>query len=460
MRRAIWLMMGGVGLAVVAVGLAVGGFWSAPRVEVAEVNSAPIKEFVDERGKTRLPETTLITMPFAARVEAITSREGDRVARDEVVARLVPVDLDLTVEEAKAAVDRLEAAIRENAYSAIEETAIKQAEQFVQSMAETVKAADTRVSSGEAKHQYHKTKLARAEELRRSAAQSREELDRAILEEAQARWDLEQDRFVLSATKALAMATNLMPTMVRQYIERKSYTEAVLKKQLAEAQARLRQVEQDQKRGTMTSPFDGVVLDRAVTNERFLAAGTTLLEIGRLEDLEIEAEVLSVDVVGVKAGAPVKVYGPAIGAGLPGGRDHALGTVAKVYPAGFTKISSLGVEQQRVMVIIRFQPDDLRWLRAERDLGVGYRVRVRITTREAPDALVVPRSALFRGPGGQWKVFAVRGGRARIEDIQVGILNDDSAQVTAGLSPGDLVVAAPESDLEAGQRIKPLPEAQ
>jgi HlyD family secretion protein len=460
MKRATWLAIGGLVLVVVAIGVSADGLWWATPVEVAEVTEGPIQDFVDERGKTRPPETYLVTMPLGGRVEAITLREGDRVKQGQVVARLVPRDLDLTVEEAKAAVERLEAAIRENAYRAIEETAVKQAEQFVQSMADTVKAAATRVSSGKDKHKYYQKRLNRTEELARTpGARSEEERDRAQLDEAQARWDLRQDEFVLSATQSLALATNLMPTMVRQYIDRKEYTEAVLEKQLAEATARLRQVEQDQKRGTMTSPIDGVVLGRAITNERFLPAGTTLLELGRLEDLEVEADVLSVDVVGVKEDAPVRIYGPAIGKRLPGARDYARGTVHKVYPAGFTKISSLGVEQQRVTVIVRFDPDDLRWLRAEQDLGVGYRVRVRITTREASGALVIPRSSLFRGADGNWNVYAVQGGRARVQQVQIGILNDESAQVTGGLAPGDLVVRAPEGDLEDGQRVKPvLPE--
>jgi len=454
MKRATWLTIGGLVLVVGVIGVSAGSLWSGVPVDVAEVREGPIQEFVDERGKTRLPETHRVTMPFGGRVEAITLSEGDEVKKGETVARLVPLDLDLTVEEARAVVDRLEAAIRENAYSAIEETAIKQAEQFVQSMADTVKVAATRVSSGQDKYEYHQKHLDRVEQLVKSRAQSEEDLDRARLDDAQAKWDLRQDEFVLSATQALALATDLLPTMVRQYIERKSYTEAVLKKQLAEATARLRQVEQNQKRGTMTSPVDGVVLERHVTNEQFLPAGTELLEISRLEDLEVEAEVLSVDVGNVQEDAAVKIYGPAIGNNLPGARDYAVGTVHKVYPAGFTKISSLGVEQQRVIVIIHFKPEDLQWLRAERDLGVGYRVRVRITTREAPSALVIPRSSLFRSADARWNVYAIRGGRARVAEVQIGILNDELAQVTGGLAPGDLVVRAPEGDLEDGQRVK------
>jgi len=200
----------------------------------------------------------------------------------------------------------------------------------------------------------------------------------------------------------------------------------------------------------MTSPIDGVVLARFVTNEGHLPAGTRLLEIGRLEDLEVEADVLSVDVVGAKPGDQVEIYGPAIGA------SSVRGTVARVYPAGFTKVSSLGVEQQRVKVIARFKAADLDRLRQERNLGVGYRVRVKIETAERLDALVVPRSALFRGPYGAWQVYAVRRGHAEVVDIQVGILNDELAEVTEGLSEADLVVPFPDSNLTDGERVTPV----
>ncbi len=196
-------------------------------------------------------------------------------------------------------------------------------------------------------------------------------------------------------------ATAMMPTMVNQYIERKSLSRAVLVKERAEAVARLKQVLQDQERGTLTSPVDGVVLARHVSNERHVEGGKVLLEIGRLEDLEVEVEVLSSDVVSVSEMNSVEIYGPAIG------KPVARGVVEKIYPTGFTKVSSLGVEQQRVMVIVKFSEGELRRLRHERGLGVDYRVRVKIYKAEKSSALTIPRSALFRGADGKWQVDKV-----------------------------------------------------
>ncbi len=197
----------------------------------------------------------------------------------------------------------------------------------------------------------------------------------------------------------------------------------------------------------MRSPVDGVVLNRYISNERFLSAGTTILEIGRLEDMEVEADVLTLDVVAAKVGDEVEIYGPAIG------KPSARGTVTRIFPAGFTKISSLGVEQQRVKVIIRFAEEDLKRLLTERGLGAGYRVRVRIFTGEAPQALIIPRSALFRSANSDWQVYVIRNGIARIQAVEVGLLNDEQAEIEKGLKEGDLVILAPESSLADGARV-------
>ena len=130
--------------------------------------------------------------------------------------------------------------------------------------------------------------------------------------------------------------------------------------------------------------------------------------------------------------------------------------MTRIYPAGFTKVSSLGVEQQRVKVIMRFEPDDWKRLREENDLGVDYRVRVRIYTAESSGALVIPRSALFRGANNDWRVFAVRGGKAHLQAVKVGLTNDNWVEIVGGLTENDQVILAPETNLTEGQRVRVL----
>ena len=429
-----------------------GGAWyalsSRIEVDVAAVAQGRIEELIDEQGKTRLPQTYLITMPYAGRIEAIKLTEGTRVEKGQQVAGIVPLDLELSLDAAQSAVERLQASIVENKDVTVEQTGKAQALQFVKSMRKSVEAAANRVIAGEGKLTFAIKQLDRYRELREKQAAAQEEYDQKTLDEIQSRVDLQQDKLVLAAMEALEIGTALMPTMIQQYIDRKALTVKVHEEQKQEALARLKQAMEDERRGRMLSPVSGVVLKRKVSNERYLPAGEVLLEIGRLEDLEVEAEVLSQDVVRVKRGDPVSIYGPAIGP------KPARGRVEKIYPAGFTKVSSLGVEQQRVRVIVKFEAEDLDRVRQEQELGVDYRVRVRIVTAEKPEAVVVPRSALFRAADGKWQVMAVRGGRVAKLTIATGLMNDQLVEVVEGLKPGDLVVRAPESRLTDGARVR------
>jgi HlyD family secretion protein len=208
----------------------------------------------------------------------------------------------------------------------------------------------------------------------------------------------------------------------------------------------------ERERGTMRSPVRGVVLTRRIENEQYLPAGTELLTIGQLDQLQVESDVLSQDVVRIQVGDPVEVYGPAVGGGLGEGVPAAVG---QIYPAGFTKISSLGVEEQRVKVIVAFADEVIRQL-LQKQMGVDYRVRVRIYSRRQPRTLFVPRSCLFRGPDGNWHLFVAGTRRAALRRVAVGLMNDAVAEITAGLSEGDRVVLAPETSLAHGVRIRPI----
>lgn len=419
-------------------------------VEAARAQWGAVREFVEEQGKTRLPQTYLITMPAAGRIEAIELAEGDPVYKGQEVARMTPEDLDLAWDAAVAAIDRIDASIVENDDTSVERTSLAQSQSFVQSMDHTVNAAQARVKSGEARRDFAEKRLGRIRALRDSDSSTQEELDQAETQFVENNVEYQQDVLVRSSLEALKAATDLMPTSVQQYIDRKKLSRAVLDKEKIQAQVKLREAERDRKRGAMRSPIDGVVLSRLESNERQLAAGTVLLEIGRLDDLEIEADVLSQDAGRIALGASVEVHGPAIGP------RPARGAVARIYPAGFTKISSLGVEQQRVKVVVRFQPADLSRLRRERNLGLGYRVSVKIFTAASDRALTVPRSALFRGAGGDWQVFALRDGRARLTSVRVGLINDEVAEIAKGLAENDTVVLAPETDLADGAKVTPI----
>jgi HlyD family secretion protein len=177
-------------------------------------------------------------------------------------------------------------------------------------------------------------------------------------------------------------------------------------------------------------------------SERIIAAGTPLLEIGDAASLELVIDVLSTDAVRIHPGATVLVE--------DWGGDGALeARVRQIEPSAFTKISALGVEEQRVNVIADLaEPNPA--------LGDGYRFEARIIVWEGSDVLQVPASALFRH-GGAWSVFAVEGRRARRRDVSVGQRGGSAAEIQEGLSPGETVVLYPSDRLGDGVRVRALP---
>lgn len=419
-------------------------------VDAARVESGVIREFVEERGKTRLPQIYQVTMPYDARIAAIEIIEGTRVERGQVLAQIIPSDRELAIRAAKSAVERLEAMIRENDDITVEQTSLEQARNQVESTTRTVEAAKARVEAAKAKLDMAKRTFDRMRSLRQNNVKTDEEFENAQLAHVDATLQYQHDLLQLRSLEANQAATALSPKTIEQNIARKDLTHSVLEKQVQEAQVRLTQAETDSVRGVLVSPVDGVVLERLVSDEKRVNGGTVLLTVGRLEDLEVEADILSQEVVSIELNDPVEISGPSIGP------QPAKGKVQRIYPSGFTKISSLGVEQQRVKVIINFEPSELQRLINGRAFGAEYRVRVRVFTASSEKALLVPRSSVFRSATGDWQVFAIRNGRLVIQTLKTGLFNDERVEVLEGLSSDELVVLAPESDLVANMSVKPV----
>jgi HlyD family secretion protein len=358
--------------------------------------------------------------------------------------------LENELAEAQAAVERLQALIAENDDHSVEQLVRQQALKFVASMDHTVEAAEARQTAGLARRDYAQRFFDRVRGLQDRNASSREAVELAEVELVERQIDYQQDVLVWKSMQSILAATQLLPEIVDQYVSHKGLQGAVLHKQKAEVEARLKQILQRCERGTLRSPVDGVVLAKMVDDEQFVAAGSVLLQIGSLSDLEVEVDVLSQDATRIPADARTQIYGLATG----GDSSECIqGTVRRVYPQAFTKISSLGVEQQRVKVIVRLPSEAGPTLKQFR-VGADYRVRVRIFTREQINALIIPRSALFRSDDGLWQVFIVRDGRARLQDVTVGLMNDELVEVTGGLDDDQQVVLAPENTLQDGIRVK------
>lgn len=404
MRIWIW---GGILLALAAVAITI---WISPRgmpVETHVATNELIREYVEEEAKTRLPDIVRITMPLQGRILPIEVREGDWVEANQIVARMDPSDLETELIERTNTVVRYDKNLQQIAL------AIEQAEQTVK--------------SSQAKYDFAERVFSRTKALASRSSTSQTELERDELQLTQAALDLRKEQLNKSMYEIMRGVVELM-----QASDRAQQEKAI----------------RDRQRAEIRSPSAGVVLNAVVVNERVLAAGETLMEIGDLSQMEIEAEILTQDVAKIEVGDPVEIEGIVVS------DQPVLGQVAQIYPQGFTKVSSLGVEQQRVKVIIRFANGEWNELvPAGRPIGVDYRVRVKIETARKEQALVVPRVSVFRSADGQWQLFRIEDNRALLTNVTLGLSNDFQAEIIDGLSPGARVVVAPESSLTSGMPV-------
>ncbi len=415
-------------------------------VQTAAVETGKISEYVDERAKTSLPHVYHVFMPVAGRIKPIALKPGAPVKKDDVIAEVDTSDLQTAAAEAAARLEAIKSQIEINNFNEMEKTALDEAMQWIASFDEMLKASQKKIDASKLLSDY-------AEEYQKSVEASGGAVSRIAQSEARMKSAVEKVNFESSeinhsAMKIARSISNLYPVYIRQYLKRKGLEENVLKNQLEETKAALDKTNRDLARAAVKSPSDGTVLKVHVSNERFLNPGEALLDIGNLDEIEVTADVLSEDAVKISVGDPADIS-------LPSLREAPVrGSVRKIEPEGFVKTSSLGVEQLRVPVKISFNKEDLAGLMKDGGvLGDGFRVNVRIYTASADNALKVPRPALFRGSGGKWKIFAVKGGKAVLTDVEVGLSNDTDAQILKGLAQGDMVVVAPPTSISSGTRV-------
>lgn len=393
-NRMRWLALGGGLLLAAALGLAFRPARQA--VDTGTAARGPLVVTIDEEGRTRIRERYVVSAPLAGRLLRVTLEPGDAVqAEQTVIAAIEPADASLLDPRAHAA-----AAAR-----------VKAAETERERMRPLLLRA-------RASHDYQAAELERATRLFAAQGISRQELDAANERAAAATAELESAE---------------LQALIAGY-------------ELEVAQAALIASENRGGEGSdrfeIRSPISGTVLRLLQESERVVEPGAPLVEVGNPSEIEIVVETLSNDAVRIVRGARVEIA-------HWGGDSDLAGRVRIVEPAGFTKISALGVEEQRVNVIVDFTgPPEAR-----RAVGDGFRVEARIVEWESGDVLRIPVGALFR-EGESWAVFRVAAGRAVVQNVRIGHRNSREAEVIDGLSPGDEVVLHPGDQLRNGSRIR------
>ncbi len=400
MNRKTWITGGTA--AVAAIALLAWAF--APRpvaVETARADRGLFETVITDEGRTALRDRYLISAPLAGRLMRITLEPGDRVEAGETVALLTPTPAPLI--DARS---QRELAARVEATRAALQRANRQADAAAVAL----------------------------EQARSEAARSAQLAEQGFVSPNRA----ESDRLAVRAAEQQSQAAQAGRRVAEQELA------------MAAAALDAAQPGADPARGfPLRSPVTGRVLRVLHGSEGTVAPGTPLLEIGDIARLEVVAELLTADALQATPGREVRIL-------HWGGEGELAGRVRLVEPAAFTKISALGVEEQRVNVRIDIVSPPEQW----QALGDGWRVDVQIVTRRVDDALRVPVSAVFPlppstdGRHGGHAVFRLAGERASLQPVTLGARNARHAWLTDGLQPGDEVVIYPPPALADGVRAR------
>lgn len=396
MRLRRWIIV--ITITAVVLLAIVYGFMPKPLpVDLVKVSRGPLKVTVEEEGKTRVKDRFVVSAPVAGFMRRIKLDVGDHVQKGQTLIELEPLKSNLLDPRSHAA-----------------------AEAAVSSAEASLKVEEERARAAAADAEYARRNLERIKKLYEGGYVAKDALEQAETGAKRAEANL------LSAEAAVKVA---------RFELDKAHT--ALRHSAAEStriQGKIVMIQ---------APVNGSVLKIYHESEKVVQSGEALIDIGDPKNLEVKVEVLSADAVKIKPGTSVLFE-------RWGGNSTLSGKVRIVEPAGFTKISSLGVEEQRVLVIV----DIASFPANGQNLGDGYRLEASFIIWEGKDVLQVPASALFRKQDG-WAVFVVKNNRALKREVKVGQRTGLAAEILSGLAEGEEVISHPDNSIDDGTRIRP-----
>jgi len=374
------------------------GFMPKPvPVDLVKISRGPLKVTVEEEGKTRVQDRFVVSAPVTGSIRRIKLDVGDRVQKGQTLVELEPLKSNLLDPRSRAA-----------------------AEATVSSAEASLKVEEERARAAAADAEYTQRNLERIKKLFEGGYVARDVLEQAESGAKRAEANL------LSAEAAVKVARFELDK-ARTALRHSAAEDTRIQDKIV----------------TIQAPVNGSILKIYRESEGVVQSGEALIDIGDPEKLEVKVEVLSADAVKIKPGTSVLFE-------RWGGNSNLSGKVRVVEPAGFTKISSLGVEEQRVLVIV----DIASFPKSGQNLGDGYRLEASFIIWEGKDVLQVPASALFRKQDG-WAVFVVKNKRALKREVKVGQRTGLAAEILSGLAEGEEVISHPDNSIEDGTRVRP-----
>ncbi|MEN9221512.1 MAG: efflux RND transporter periplasmic adaptor subunit [Thermostichus sp. BF3_bins_97] len=434
--KPLFYTLGGAGL-VVLMGWA---FWPSPvPVDMAVVERGLLQVTVEAEGRTRLRERFEIAAPVDGRLERIPVRVGDPVSSGDIIARIDPLPLASQVQSIQAQIQRLEAEKQGVDTQRPKAASLVQAEAAIAAAQARYQQALAQQAEAQAIWEQAQREHQRLEDLFQQGAIPRQALEEAELAETSRHQTLTARQQEVEQAQAAILSAQQGVQLLQAQQRDPDYLLQVYDAQIRSLQAELASLADSAQHTIITAPAAGQVLRVHQESARFVPAGTVLVEIGDPDQLELEIDVLSSDAVRIQPGDPVQVR-------QWGGSQALQGSVRTVEPAAFTKVSALGVEEQRVNIIADIEDPPGR-------LGDGYRIEAEVIIWQNEEALKLPLSALFRCQD-QWCVYVAEEERARQRQVALGQRNTTMAEVLQGLEPGETVILYPSDQVQPGRRIQ------
>ena len=416
-------------------------------VDVAEVKLGDVEVTVDEEGETRIRKRYIVSAPVEGRLARINLDEGDRIVKGQIIAQIDPLPLESDIQEAQARLRQWQAEKAGVETQRPKPEAIFQAEARIRAAVAKQRQAEARVGQAKAQLEQAIRDRQRNTFLHGEGALSRQAKERAELEEITKIRALEAEQKVAESALAEVNAAKEALSILRAEQQDPDYLLDVYDARIASVKAELAKLADDASRTNITSPIDGYVLRVFLESAKYVEAGAQLLELGNPQDLEIVVDLLSSDAVKVKPGAIMFLE-------HWGGESTLKAKVRYVEPSAFTKVSALGVEEQRVNVIADFVDPEIY-------LGDRYRVETRIVVWSRENVLVIPLSALFRCESGNnrhlsdtWCTFVVEKNEAQKRQLKVSQRSNFEAVIQEGLREKEIVILHPTEQIKSGTTVK------
>jgi HlyD family secretion protein len=409
-------------------------------VECVKVSRGDISSFIPEEGKTVLERDYTITTPVDGTVIPVDFKEGDFIKKGEIIASFDNFNRSQKINQLHSRLNELSDLTEGVDTQRTKKADFDTARLKVNEAGLNLSQADKQKKVYELEFKQSEKDYLRNKMLFNQHAVSKNDYDLAEKNYKVAGTNLQNVRSqAANSANQLKIARLALEKMQKSFndneFQRKAYRE-----QMNQVKNDINIINNEVGKSNIYSEVSGPVLEVYARDKMTVPSGTRLIKIGDLQTISVQSDILSEEVPRIKTGMPVEISGKAFD------NNKIIGKVSRIYPIGFTKISALGVEQQRIKVMISFDNSKLK-IRPETN------VDIKIITNTHKNALIVPESSIFKDKE-KWYVFAIPENKLEVKEIKTGLKNEDNTEILKGLQQNDAILPETDTKLKPGAKVK------